>query len=63
MCSKSTTQESTTNCYAQLGLPEKGRILNRLVFCNGLCLGPLDLLNSLALGFYQMSPEILIYMQ
>ena len=49
-----------TNCYAQLGLPDKGHIIKRLVVCSGLCLGPLDLLNGLALGYYLPSPEVLI---
>ena len=42
--------------HAQLGLPDKGRAMNRLVICNNWNLDPLDLLNGLALGYYQMSP-------
>ena len=37
-----------TNCYTQLGLPDKERKIKRLVVCNGLCLCPLDLLKDLA---------------
>ncbi len=46
--------------HAQLGLPDKGRTIKGLVVCNDWDLDPLDLLNGLALGFYQPSPEVLI---
>ncbi len=46
--------------YAQLGLPDKGRAIKGLVVCNNWDLEPLDLLNGLALGCYQPSPEVLI---
>ncbi len=39
---------------------EKGRAIKGLVVCNHWDLDPLDLLNSLTLGCYQPSPEVLI---
>ncbi len=42
----------------QLGLPDKGRAIRELVDCNNWNLEPLDLLNGLALGCYQPSPEV-----
>ena len=53
-------QTGATQYHAQLGLPDKGRAINGLVVCNYLDLEPLDLLNGLALGCYQPSPEVLI---
>ena len=50
----------TTQYHAQLGLPDKGRAVKGLVVCNGWDLEPLDLLNGMALGCYQLSPEVLI---
>ena len=49
-----------TQYHAQLGLPDKGRAIKVLVVCNDWDLEPLDLLNGLALGCYQPSPEVLI---
>ena len=49
---------SATEYNAQLGLPDKGRAIKWLVICNDWDLEPLDLLNSLALGCYQASPEV-----
>ncbi len=46
--------------HAQLRLPDKGRAIKGLVVCNNWDLEPLDLLNGLALGCYQPSPEVLI---
>ena len=46
--------------YVQLGLPDKGRAIKRLVVCNNWDLEPLDLLNSVALGCYQPSPVVRI---
>ncbi len=43
-----------------VGLPYKGRAIKGLVVCNNWNLEPLDLLNGLALGFYQPSPGVLI---
>ena len=43
---------------AQLGLPDKGRAIKGLVVCNSWVLEPWDLLNGLALGCYQPSPEV-----
>ena len=47
-----------TQYHAQLGLPDKGRATKGLVVCNNWDLEPLDLLNGLALGCYQPSPEV-----
>ncbi len=41
-----------------LGLQDKGRAIKGLVVCHSWDLKPLDLLNGLALGCYQPSPEI-----
>ncbi len=49
-----------TQYRAQLGLPNKGCAIKGLIFCNDCDLEPLDLLNGLALGCYQPSPEVLI---
>ena len=49
-----------TQYQAQLGLSDKVRAIKWLVVCNDWDLEPLDLLNSLALGCYQASPEVLI---
>ena len=38
--------------------PNKGRAIKGLVVCNSLDLEPWDLLNGLALGCYQPSPEV-----
>ena len=46
--------------HAQLGLPDKGRVIKGLVVCNEWDLEPLDLLNGLALGCYQPSSQVLI---
>ena len=51
-------QTGATHYHAQLGLPGKGRAIKGLVVCNSWDLEPLDLLNSLALGCYQPSPEV-----
>ncbi len=53
-------QTGATQSHAQLGLPDKGRAIKGLVVCNNWDLEPLDLLNCLALGRYQPSPEVLI---
>ena len=53
-------QTGETHYHAQLGLPEKGRAIKGLVVCNNWDLEPLDLLNGLALGCYQPSPDVLI---
>ncbi len=47
-----------TQYHAQLGLPDRGRAIKELVFCNSWDLKPWDLLNGLALGCYQPSPEV-----
>ena len=39
--------------YAELGLPYKVHAIKGLVVCNSLDLEPLDLLNALAIGFYE----------
>ena len=51
-------QTDATHYHAQLGLPEKGRAIKRLVVCYSWDLEPLDLLNGLALGYYHPSPEV-----
>ena len=53
-------QTGATQYHAQLGLPDKGRAIKGFVVCNYWDLEPLDLLNGLALGWYQPSPEVLI---
>ena len=53
-------QTGATQYHAQLGLPDKGRAIKGLVVCNNWDLEPLDLLNSLALGCCQPSPEVLL---
>ncbi len=53
-------QKGATLYHAQLGLPDKGRAIKGLVVCNNWDLYTLDLLNGLALGCYQLSPEVLI---
>ena len=53
-------QRGTTQCHAQLGLEDKGLAIKGLVVCNNWDLDLLDLLNGLALGCYQPSPEVLI---
>ncbi len=47
-----------TQHHAQVGLTDKGRAIKGLVVCNSLDLEPWDLLNGLALGCYQQSPEV-----
>ncbi len=54
-------QTGVPQYHAQLGLPDKGRAIKGLVLCNNWDLEPLDLLNGLALGCYQQSPDVLIY--
>ena len=53
-------QTGATQYIAQLGLQDKGHAIKGLVVCNNWDLEPLDLLNGLALGCYQPSPEVLI---
>ena len=53
-------QTGATQYHAQLGLPDKGRAIKGLVVCNSWDLTPLDLLNGLALGCYQPSPDVII---
>ena len=47
-----------TQYNAQLGLPDKGCAIKGLVVCNSWDLEPLVLLNDLALGCYQPSPDV-----
>ncbi len=51
-------QTDATQYHRQLGLPDKGRAIKGLVVCNIWYLEPLELLNGLALGCYQPSPEV-----
>ena len=53
-------QTGATQYHVQLGLPDKGRAIKGLVVCNSWDLTPLDLLNGLALGCYQPSPDVII---
>ena len=48
----------TTHYHAQLRFPAKDPAIKRFVVCNSLDLEPSDLLNGLALGCYQPSPEV-----
>ncbi len=52
-------ETGATQYHAQLGLPDKGRATKGLVVCNNWNIEPLDLLNGLAIGCYQPSPEVL----
>ena len=54
-------QTGATQYHVQLGLPDKGRAIKGLVVCNDWDLEPWDLLNGLALGCYQPSPEVCMY--
>ena len=56
-------QICATIYHAQLRLPEKGRAIKGLVVCNNWDEEPLDLLNSLALGCYQPSTEVLLILK
>ncbi len=49
---------NSTMDTAQLELIDKDHAINGLVLCNYWDLEPLDLLNGLALGCYQPSPEV-----
>ncbi len=51
---------NATQYHAQLRLQDKGRAIKGLVVYNNWDLEPLVLLNALALGCYQPSPEVLI---
>ncbi len=51
-------QTGATQYNVQLGLPDKGCAIKGLAICKSWDLGPLDLLNVLALGCYQPSPEV-----
>ncbi len=52
-----------TPCHAQLGLPDKSCAIKGLFVCNNWDLEPLGLLNVLALGCYQPSPEVRLVLQ
>ena len=52
-------QTGATHYNAQLGHPDKGRIIKGLVVFNNWDLEPLDLQNGLALSCYQPSPKVL----
>ena len=49
-----------THNHARSGLPDKGPVIKRLVVHNNLDLEPLDMLNGLASGYNQPSPEVFI---
>ena len=46
-------QTGATHYHAQLGLLYKDRAIKGLVVCNSWDLEPLDLLNGMALGYYE----------
>ncbi len=48
-------QTGTTQYHV---LPDKGCAIKEFAVCNSLDLEPWNLLNSLALGYYQPSPEV-----
>ena len=48
----------TAYSNAKLGLPVEGCSIKELVVYNDWDKGPLDLQNDLALGYYQLSPEV-----
>ncbi len=54
-------QTGATQYLAQVGLPDKSRAIKGLVVCYDWDLEPLHLLNGLALGCYQPSPELYSY--
>ncbi len=48
-----------TDYHEQLGLQDKGRAIKEIiVVCNDWNLKSLDILNGLAVGCYQPSPEV-----
>ena len=49
-------QTGASQNHAQLGLSDKYRVIKGFVICNDWDLEPFDLLNGLALGYYQPSP-------
>ena len=51
-------QTGATHYHTQLGLPDKDHAIKELVVSNDWDLETLDLINSLALGCYQLSPEV-----
>ena len=53
-------QTGATHYHAQLVLSDKGSAIKGLVVCNSWDLELLYLINCLALGCYQPSPEVLI---
>jgi len=54
-------QTGVTHYHAQLGLPDKGRAMKGFVVCYSWDIESLDLLNGPALGCYQPSPEVCMY--
>ncbi len=54
-------QTDATHYHAQLRLPDKGRAIKELVFCYSWDLEPQDLLYDLALGYYQPTCEVFMY--
>ncbi len=53
-------QTGATQYHTQLKLPDKGLTIKGMVVCNNWDLKPLNQLNSVALGCYQPSPEVLL---
>ena len=52
------SETGETHYHAHLGLPDKRRAIIVLVVCNVCDLESLDVLNGLALGCHQPSPEV-----
>ncbi len=51
-------RRNTLTCTLKTSSRDKGRAIIGLIVCNGMDLGPLDQVNGLALGCYQLSPEV-----
>ena len=51
-------QTDAIQYHAKSGLPDKGRAIKGFIVCNDLELEPLDLMNGLALGWYQVSAPV-----
>ncbi len=54
-------QTGATQYNAHLGLTDKGLAIKGFVVCNNWDIEPFDLLNRMALGCYQPSPEVINY--
>ena len=52
------TQTGVNQYHTLSGVPDIGRAMKGFVVCNDWDLEPVDLLNGVALGCYQSSPEV-----